>query len=384
MGDGQGNCNLTRTAAAEELAEWLATDPTGSGDSDVLIIGDLNSYAKEDPIVALQDAGYTDLVADFGGPDAYGYVFDGQLGYLDHALANASLYDQVAGVVEWHINADEVPLFDYNDDERTADEAAFEEESDTLPLYEPNEFRTSDHDPILVGLNLTTPDTTAPTVTIEQASGQPDPTNSSPINFTVVFSEPVTGFDDSDVVLGGTAGATTANVTESAPNDGTTYNVAVSGMTGGGTVTALIPADAAQDAANNGNTASTSTDNTVTYNPTIYDFEGFFPPVDNPPILNSVKAGSAVPLKFSLGGDYGLDIFAPGYPASRVVSCDTGEGTDPIEETVSAGNSGLQYDPSTGIYTYVWKTTKGWAGCREIILLFDDGTVATALFKFKR
>jgi VCBS repeat-containing protein len=154
---GQGNCNGTRTLAAEALADWLATDPTDSGDSDVLIIGDLNSYAKEDPILALQDAGYTDLVATFGGPSAYGYVFDGQLGYLDHALANSSLNPQVADVAEWHINADEIPLFDYNDDVRTADEATFEEESDTLPLYEPNEFRTSDHDPVIVGLNLTTP-----------------------------------------------------------------------------------------------------------------------------------------------------------------------------------------------------------------------------------
>jgi uncharacterized protein len=120
---GQGNCNGTRTLAAQALADWLATDPTGSGDTDVLIIGDLNSYAKEDPIVALQNAGYTDLVAAFGGPTAYGYVFDGQLGYLDHALSNASLTPQVTGVAEWHINADEIPLFDYNDDVRTADEA---------------------------------------------------------------------------------------------------------------------------------------------------------------------------------------------------------------------------------------------------------------------
>lgn len=152
---GQGNCTLTRTLAAQELAEWLATDPTGSGDADVLIIGDLNSYAKEDPITALRDAGYTDLVRRFGGDDAYGYVFDGQLGYLDHALANDALAGQVAGVGEWHINADEIPLLDYNDDVRTADEAAFEEESDSLPLYAPDAFRTSDHDPILIGLNLT-------------------------------------------------------------------------------------------------------------------------------------------------------------------------------------------------------------------------------------
>ncbi len=152
---GQGNCNGTRTLAAQALADWLATDPTGSGDSDVLIIGDLNSYAKEDPIVALQSAGYTDLVAAFGGPSAYGYVFDGQLGYLDHALSNPSLTPQVTGVAEWHINADEIPLFDYNDDVRDPGERdAFEEESDVLPLYEANAFRTSDHDPVIVGLDL--------------------------------------------------------------------------------------------------------------------------------------------------------------------------------------------------------------------------------------
>jgi uncharacterized repeat protein (TIGR01451 family) len=102
-------------------------------------------------------------------------------------------------------------------------------------------------------------------VTINQAAGQADPTNASPINFTVVFDEPVTGFADADVNLSGTAGATTANVTEVAPNNDTTYNVAVSGMTTSGTVIATIPAGAAQDAAGNTSNASTSTDNTVTY-----------------------------------------------------------------------------------------------------------------------
>jgi len=164
---GQGNCNGTRTLAAQALADWLASDPTGSGDPDLLIIGDLNSYAKEDPIVALQSAGYTDLVAAFGGPAAYSYVFDGQLGYLDHALANPSLTPQVTGVTEWHINADEIPLFDYNDDVRDTGEAAFEEEADVLPLYVVDAFRTSDHDPVLVGLNL---DGTPPVVTVTGVS----------------------------------------------------------------------------------------------------------------------------------------------------------------------------------------------------------------------
>jgi hypothetical protein len=114
-----------------------------------------------------------------------------------------------------------------------------------------------------------------------------------------------------------------------------------------------------------------------------YDFNGFYAPVDNPPVLNVVKAGSAVPVKFSLGGDYGLDIFAAGYPASRPVACSTGTGTDPIETTVNAGGSSLQYDSLTGIYIYVWKTTKSWSNCRELILRFDDGTEVTALFRLR-
>jgi uncharacterized repeat protein (TIGR01451 family) len=116
-------------------------------------------------------------------------------------------------------------------------------------------------------LPVTIGDQTPPRVTIKQAAGQADPASSSPINFMVRFSEPVTGFTDADVSLGGTAGATTAQVSESAPNDGRTYAVAVSGMTASGTVTASIPAGVAQDAAGNPNSASTSADNSVSYVP---------------------------------------------------------------------------------------------------------------------
>ena len=114
-------------------------------------------------------------------------------------------------------------------------------------------------------------DGVAPTVTVEQVGGQADPTTISPINFTVTFSEAVSGFATGDVSLSGTAGATTGTVSEIAPNDGTTYSVAVSGMTKDGTVTAQVEAGKAVDAAGNGNAASTSTDDTVTYylHPTI-------------------------------------------------------------------------------------------------------------------
>lgn len=152
--DGAGNCNVTRTDAANALANFLAGDPTGSGDPDFLIIGDLNSYRMEDPITALQAAGYTDLVAQFEGDDAYSYVFDGQLGYLDHALANDSLVPQVAGVTTWHINADEVPLFDYNDAVATTGEASFDRESAANDLTDTSELRSSDHDPVVIGLDL--------------------------------------------------------------------------------------------------------------------------------------------------------------------------------------------------------------------------------------
>ncbi|HEX5695494.1 MAG TPA: ExeM/NucH family extracellular endonuclease, partial [Acidimicrobiia bacterium] len=112
----QGNCNLTRTLAAQVLTDWLATDPTGSGDGDYLIIGDLNSYDKEDPIDALALGAddttgttddFSDLLLEFEGEDAYSYLFDGQLGYLDYAMANQSLLAQVTGAGVWHINADE-------------------------------------------------------------------------------------------------------------------------------------------------------------------------------------------------------------------------------------------------------------------------------------
>jgi hypothetical protein len=107
-------------------------------------------------------------------------------------------------------------------------------------------------------------DTTAPTVTINQATGQADPTNTTPVNYTVVFSETVTGFTNTDITFTGTAGATTATVTGSGP----TYNVAITGMTINGTVKPTIAANTAQDTAGNPNTASTSTDNTVTYDTT--------------------------------------------------------------------------------------------------------------------
>lgn len=123
----------------------------------------------------------------------------------------------------------------------------------------------------------------AVTVTINQAAGQPDPAPTSPVHFTAVFSKPVFGFSSSGVTLGGTAGATTATITEIAPNDGTTFDVAVSGMTANGTVIASIRAYVATEVGGNGNQPSTSTDNTVTFNDST-------PPVITPHITGVVGA----------------------------------------------------------------------------------------------
>ncbi len=143
-GDGQGNCNITRTMAANALTAWLATDPTGSGDQDFIIIGDLNSYTKEDPITAIKGAGYRNLVEDGLGIHAYSYVFDGQSGYLDHALSTAHMAAAISAVGEWHINADEPRSLDYNEEFKTPGQI--------LSLYAPDAYRSSDHDPVIVGI----------------------------------------------------------------------------------------------------------------------------------------------------------------------------------------------------------------------------------------
>ncbi|HSM01747.1 MAG TPA: hypothetical protein VK960_04795, partial [Acidimicrobiia bacterium] len=150
----QANCNLTRVAQAEALMGFVADLQEATGDPDVLIIGDLNSYAKEDPIdrIKLGPDGspgggdnFFDLINKPGKNTAYGYVFDGQLGTLDNALASISLLSQVKGVTVWHINADEPDILDYDTSFKKAAQDA---------LYEPLPYRVSDHDPIIVGLQL--------------------------------------------------------------------------------------------------------------------------------------------------------------------------------------------------------------------------------------
>jgi uncharacterized protein len=266
-GDGQGNCAAVRTAAATELAAWLALDPTDTGEQDALIIGDLNAYAMEDPITAIRSAGYTNLISTFVGPNAYGYAFDGQWGYLDHALASTTLAGQVTGVTKWHINADEPNVLDFNTEFKSAGQVS--------SLFAADAFRSSDHDPVIVGLNLTPP-------------------------------------------------------------------------------------------------------------PVSYTFGGFLAPIQGGAGMTMADAGSTIPVRFTLGGDFGTKIFSPGFPASRPVSCTTGEVLGGFTSATTPGRSALSYSRGNRVYHYGWKTEAEWAGsCRELVLRFQDETQASVVLDFR-
>ncbi len=133
--DGQGHCNQTRTSASQTLAQWLLSDPTNSQDPDFLIIGDLNSYAKEDPIKRLEQSGFQNLVANRLGLKQHTFQFSGKIGTLDYALATPSLTKHVSQIHIWHSNSDE-PI-----------DAGYRHSSALTP------FRASDHDPIFMEIN---------------------------------------------------------------------------------------------------------------------------------------------------------------------------------------------------------------------------------------
>lgn len=148
LGDGQGCWNERRRLQAAALLEFVADLKASSGSDDVLVLGDLNAYAQEDPVADLAAGGLADQVArfiDFG----YSYVFDGAAGRLDHALASEALAGKVSGVAEWHINADEPSVIDYNTEFRQPACATCGPD-----YYTPTAYRAADHDPVLVGLAI--------------------------------------------------------------------------------------------------------------------------------------------------------------------------------------------------------------------------------------
>jgi len=155
QGDGQGFWNHTRTQSAEALADWLETNPTNVKQTfGALIIGDLNAYGREDPIRALEDADYVDQLVRFTQGIPYTYTFDGQQGTLDTALAKSRLAKRVTGAAVWHINADEVPAIDYQESVGFPGNQRFRTPEVADAYYDPSAFRSSDHDPVVIGLDM--------------------------------------------------------------------------------------------------------------------------------------------------------------------------------------------------------------------------------------
>ena len=143
QGDGQGCWNEIRTEGANKFADWLMSFPTGNEDADIILVGDMNAYAMEDPIVALADKGLHNVVNHIeGGNFGYSYTFSGRLGSLDHAVASSSLLAKVTDATDWHINADEPIVFDYNTE--------FKSETQVANYYAEHAYRSSDHDPVIV------------------------------------------------------------------------------------------------------------------------------------------------------------------------------------------------------------------------------------------
>ncbi|GEM_PF-2372454 len=140
--DGQAFFNFSRTQGAKALMDWAASDPTKSGDPDFLIVGDLNSHRQEDPIRTFEQGGFKNIL-NIWASNPYSFVFFGEEGQLDYILANAGVKPQITGAAVWKINSDEPRVLDYNN---------FNQDF----LFQPDVFRSADHDPVLLGLNLGT------------------------------------------------------------------------------------------------------------------------------------------------------------------------------------------------------------------------------------
>jgi hypothetical protein len=165
------------------------------------------------------------------------------------------------------------------------------------------------------------------------------------------------------------------------PEPGSGIAIEATPVTSGGPTEFTVTCSGAVDGA--GNVGNTAVAHYTVTNTNV--FSGFEQPVDDRPTVNKAKAGSAVPVKFSLGGDLGVSVFADGYPRSQQIPCGAATDLDGVEQTVAAGASSLSYDPGSDTYTYVWKTDPAWKGtCRQLVLTFADGTVGRADFSFPR
>ena len=230
---GEGCWNTLRTQQAVKLLAFVDRLKTSTGDQDVLLMGDFNAYGQEKPIQTIVAGGFVSENLRIPAEERYSYQFGGQFGYLDHALASTNLDRQVTGVTEWHINADEPTLADYNVEYKNLPEC--KTSVCTSPdLWQNNPYRASDHDPVLIGLNLDRDEVRAAlSVTLSGAdsvsAGQPYTLTAAPSEASSTLS--VNWGDGTTDTLTGTTG------THTYASAGT-FNVTVTASAGGQTATA--------------------------------------------------------------------------------------------------------------------------------------------------
>ncbi len=343
---GPDSCITHRTEQAKYNAALVAYIQAANPNARIVLGGDLNVYPRPDDIAY----GASDQLGSLYDPSlglknlwevllsqapesAYSYVYLGMAQTLDQMFINQPMLAELQQFRIAHINSD-FPA-EYSGDVARG---------------------TSDHDPNVATFTINYPPTAdagGPYAVGEGSSVVLNATGADPENGPLTYAW--------DLNNDGTFETTGQSVTFDASllTAPATYTVKVQ-VTDDGGLTAV----------------STTTVNVI------YNFTGFFRPVDNLPALNLVKAGQAIPIKFSLGGDKGLDIFAAGYPQSVQIACGTGAVLGNPVPTENPGGSSMSYND--GQYNYVWKTEKSWGGtCRQLIVHLIDGTVHIANFRFK-
>ncbi|TMP02673.1 DNA degradation protein EddB [Pseudoalteromonas sp. S3178] len=194
LGDGQGCWNEIRTEAATAFSNWLDGKPTGVEDEDIILVGDMNAYAMEDPIRKFDEKGYKNVVAELDGDTlSYSYSFSGRAGSLDHALATDSLLSKVVAANDWHINADEPIVLDYN--------LEYKSEGHQSTLYSESAYRASDHDPVIIDIKsevVLTPEEQTPVIAPDQVFAIDENSPIGTVIGTLDFSDP--NADESPVV----------------------------------------------------------------------------------------------------------------------------------------------------------------------------------------
>ncbi|WP_442792635.1 ExeM/NucH family extracellular endonuclease [Pseudoalteromonas sp. T1lg75] len=195
--DGQACYNATRVAGANEFASWLASHPTGVNDEDIIIVGDMNAYAMEDPIQAFASASFANVLPTLNGDNlSYSYNFQGRLGSLDHALASPSLMAKVVAATDWHINADEPRVLDYN--------LEFKSQNLQTSLFADHPYRASDHDPVVVAIKAEPKPSEELSGEFTLSKGWFQPKNFTielPMDFDYLNIELVGGWGDADLYV---------------------------------------------------------------------------------------------------------------------------------------------------------------------------------------